>query len=184
MNAGTPTLTVERVIELGAEDLQALCDTTDAAILDGNGFGWLHPPPRGRLQAFYRGMLIIPERELFVGRLDGVIVASAQLWRPTRNNEAQAFAGTLTSHWVAPWARGHGLARMLLQAVEERAQALGLSHLKLDVRETQEAAIQLYEANGYERWGTLPVYARVGAALVAGYFYVKPLPRKGKPRAG
>ena len=83
---------------------------------------------------------------------------------------------------MAPWARGHGLARMLLQAVEERAAALGLSHLKLDVRETQEAAIQLYEANGYERWGTLPAYARVGGKLVAGHFYVKRLPRKGRPR--
>lgn len=177
MNAPTRQVAVERVAELDAKDLEDLCDATDAAILDGNGFGWLRPPPRARLQAYYKGILIIPERELFVGRLDGVIVASAQLWRPTRNNEAQAFVGNLTSHWVAPWARGHGLARMLLQAVEERAAAIGLSHLRLDVRATQEAAIQLYEANGYTRWGTLPAYARVGGELVEGHYYVKRLAR-------
>jgi ribosomal protein S18 acetylase RimI-like enzyme len=181
MNVRSPQPTVERVAALNAKDLEDLSDATDAAILDGNGFGWLQPPSRSRLQAFYKGILIIPERELFVGRLDGVIVASAQLWRPTRNNEAQAFTGTLMAHWVAPWARGHGLARMLLKAVEERAAAIGLSHLKLDVRATQEAAIQLYEANGYTRWGTLPAYARIAGKLVAGHFYVKRLARtKGR----
>lgn len=179
-----PQVAVERVTALDAAELEHLCDATDAAILDGNGFGWLRPPPRERLEAYYRGVLIVPERELFAGRLDGSIVASAQLWRAPRNNEALGFAGTLTAHWVAPWARGHGLARMLLGAVEERAAALGLSHLKLDVRETQEAAIQLYEANGYDHWGTLPAYALVDGALVAGRFYVKRLPkdrRKDKP---
>lgn len=178
-----PVVGVEPVKALANKDLEDLCDATDAAILDGNGFGWLNPPPRARLEAYYKGILIIPERELFVGRLDRVIVASAQLWRPSRSNEAQAFAGTLTSHWVAPWARGHGLARMLLATVEDRAVSLGLSYLKLDVRATQEAAIQLYEANGYTRWGTLPAYARIAGKLVAGYYYVRRLPR-GKGRGG
>ncbi|MEX2647880.1 MAG: GNAT family N-acetyltransferase [Alphaproteobacteria bacterium] len=177
MSERKPDAAIERVTNLGDPDLEELCDATDAAILDGNGFGWLQPPARHRLAAYYRGILIVPERELFAGRLDGVIVASAQLWRAPRSNEAQAFAGTLTAHWVAPWARGHGLARMLLKAVEDRAAELGLSHLKLDVRETQEAAIQLYEANGYTHWGTLPAYARIGGKLVAGRFYVKRLAR-------
>ena len=175
---------VERVTALAAVDLEDLCDATDAAILDGNGFGWLHPPVRDRLEAYYKGVIIVPERELFVGRLDGRIVASAQLWRAPRNNEAQVFAGTVTAHWVAPWARGHGLARMLLAVVEQRAAELGIAYLKLDVRETQTAAIQLYEANGYEHWGTLPAYARIAGALVAGRFYVKRLPRaKGRKSA-
>ena len=173
---------VERVVELTDEELDDLCDATDAAILDGNGFGWLEPPPRSRLKAYYRGILLVPERELFVGRLDGTIVASAQLWRAPRNNEAQAFAGTLTAHWVAPWARGHGLARMLLMAVEERAGELGIGYLKLDVRETQERAIQVYEQNGFRHWGTLPAYAKVDGAIVAGRFYVKKLGKAGKKR--
>jgi hypothetical protein len=173
---------VERVAALGDRDLDDLCDATDAAILDGNGFGWLRPPERSRLKAYYRGILLVPERELFVGRLEGVIVASAQLWKAPRNNEAQAFAGTLTAHWVAPWARGHGLARLLVEAVERRAQALAITHLKLDVRETQTAAIQLYEQNGFVHWGTLPAYAKVDGELVAGRFYVKELARNHKKK--
>ncbi|MSP83940.1 MAG: GNAT family N-acetyltransferase [Alphaproteobacteria bacterium] len=174
---------VERVGELSDQDLGDLSDATDAAILDGNGFGWLRPPDRSRLRAYYRGILLIPERELFIGRLDGTIVASAQLWRAPRNNEAQGFSGTLTAHWVAPWARGHGLARLLLQAVEARAQALGMTHLKLDVRASQDAAIQLYEANGFKHWGTLPAYAKIDGRMVAGRFYVKKLARKHKNKA-
>ena len=106
-------------------------------------------------------MLLVPERELFVARLDGAIVGSAHLVRPPRNNEAQAFAAHLMHSYIAPYARGHGLARMLTAAVEERARELGYHVLNLDVRETQEAAIRLYELLGYIRWGVHPEYALV-----------------------
>ena len=68
-------------------------------------------------------MLLVPERELFVARLDGVIVGSAHLVRPPRNNEAQAFAATLMHSFIAPYARGHGLARLLTHAGRGRARA-------------------------------------------------------------
>src|SRR3546814_8454148 len=80
---------------------------------------------------------ILPERELFVGRLDGTIAGSAQLMRPPRNNEAQNLTGQLTTFFVAPWARGHGLAPALVARVEEAARASGQRVLNLDVRETQ-----------------------------------------------
>ena len=51
----------------------------------------------------------------------------------------------------------------------------GFAVLNLDVRETQTAAIALYETLGYERWGTHPRYARVGGKWVAGFFYSKDL---------
>ena len=73
------------------------------------------------------------------------MVGSAHLVRPPRNNEAQAHAAHLMHSYIAPYARGHGLARMLTTAVEERARELGYHVLNLDVRETQEAAIRLYE---------------------------------------
>ena len=37
---------VEWVTELADRDLEDLCEATEEAILDGNGFGWLTPPPR------------------------------------------------------------------------------------------------------------------------------------------
>ncbi|MEE8532868.1 MAG: GNAT family N-acetyltransferase [Alphaproteobacteria bacterium] len=166
---------VERITALETRDLNDLCDAADAAILDGNGFGWLRPPPRPQLEAYWRGVLVVPERELFVGRLDGVIAAAAQLVKPPPNHEARAFAATLSIHFVAPWAREHGLARSLVDTVEAAAVAESFEVMYLDVRETQAAAIRLYESCGYERWGTLPCYARDDDAMIAGHFYVKRL---------
>ncbi len=64
-----------------------------AAIIDGGGFGWVNPPGRMALETYFRGVLLVPERELFVARLDGHVVGSAHLVRPPRNNEAQAHRG-------------------------------------------------------------------------------------------
>ena len=104
-----------------------------------------------------------------------VICATAQLIRPPRNNEAQAHTAQLTTNFVAPWARGHGLARGIVLAVEEEARVQGVSVLNLDVRETQEAAIQLYQSLGYSHYGTHPRYARVDGQWVAGLFFWKDL---------
>lgn len=170
-----PHFLVEHVEELDDDDLAALCEATDAAIIEGGGFGWINPPGRRALESYYRGILLVPERELLVVRMDGMIVGSAHLVKPPRNNEAQAFAAQLMHAFVAPYARGHGLARMLTEGVESRARELGYHVLNLDVRETQAAAIHMYESLGFERWGTHPNYAMVRGKIVRGYYYCKRL---------
>lgn len=170
---------VEHITELGRGDMEDLCDAAEAAIVDGNGFGWLTPPPRSTLESYWRGVLVMPRREVFVGRLDSVIAASAQLAKPAPNQESSAFAATLTTQFVAPWARGHGLARGLALAIEKAARDAGLRVLNLDLRETQDAAIKLYESLGYQRWGTHPHYAWIDDRWVAGYFYHKDLTGNG-----
>lgn len=172
--------TVERITEFGDEDLGALCEATNAAIIDGGGFGWVQPQARASLESYFRGILLVPERVLFVSRLDGVIVGSVQLVRPSRNNEAQAFAARLEHSYIAPYARGHGLARVMTQRVEDAARGLGYHLLNLDVRETQEAAIALYESLGYIRWGIHPLYARAGGQTVRGLHYYKVLQPGGR----
>ncbi len=112
-----PVVTVERLEALESADLADLCDATETAILDGGGFGWLVPPPREVLERYWQGVLLVPERALFVGRLDGTIAGSAQLVRAARNNEAQAHSAQITTNFVAPWARGQGFARELSLAV-------------------------------------------------------------------
>ncbi len=178
---GPPSLSVERPAELTDDDLQALCEATHAAILDGGGFGWINPPGQQALERYFRGVMLVPERELFVGRVDGVITGSAQLVRPPRNNEAQASSVTFMHAFVAPYARGQGLARMMMLRVEERARAQGYRVLNLDVRETQHAAIALYESLGYARWGEHPAYARVRGKTIRGFFYTKVL-KKDRPQ--
>ena len=173
-------LSTERITGIDDDDMQALCEATSAAILDGGGFGWVTAPGRQMLERYFRGLMMVPERSLFVGRLDGVIVAASQMVRPPRNNEAQAMSATLMHSYVAPYARGHGLARKLTKAVEDSARAMGYQVLNLDVRETQRAAIALYESLGFEHWGTHPHYARVGGRTVRGFFYTKRLQGDGK----
>ncbi len=168
-------IAVEQLKAFRGNDLHDLCDAAEAGIAAGGGFGWLMPPPRQVIEAYWQGVLLIPDRVLFVGRLEGTIAGSAQLVRPPRNNEAQAHAAQMTTNFVAPWARGHGLARALALAVEQAAAAAGFLVLNLDVRETQEAAIQLYRTLGYRHWGTHPHYARVAGKPVAGLFFCKDL---------
>lgn len=172
---GAPKTAVERVTEFHGPDLHDLCDAAEAAILDGGGFGWLTPPLRHVMEAYWKGVLLVPERQLLVARLDGTIAGSGQLWLPTRNNEAGAHNGLLTTFFLAPWTRGHGLARDLLLAVEATARDAGLRVLNLDVRETQDRAIQLYDQLGYRCWGTNPHYAWIDGRWVAGHYYSKDL---------
>jgi ribosomal protein S18 acetylase RimI-like enzyme len=176
-----PRINVERLTQYSGTDLDDLCEATESAIVEGGGFGWLKPPPRQVLENYWKGMLLVPERRVVVGRLDGIVAGSAQLSRAPRNNEAQAFAGTLTSAFVAPWARGHGLGRDIVLEIERLARELGLAVLNLDLRDTQKAAIGLYEGLGYRRWGTHPVYARVENRIVPGHFYYKLLDDRPSP---
>ena len=170
-----PDIRVERIESIGVADLNDLCDAAEAAIRDGGGFGWVKPPAPDVLEAYWRGVILIPERDLFVVRLDGVIAGSCQLLLPTRNNEAQCFACNLTTLFVAPWARGHSLASRLLAQAEQHAVNQGFQIINLDVRATQTAAIQLYRGAGYTRFGVHPRYARVDGKDVTGEFYFKRL---------
>jgi hypothetical protein len=174
-------LAVDIANEIEPHDLEELCEATNAAIIEGGGFGWIQSQDRAALARHFRGVLLVPDRTLFLARLDGTVVGSAQLVRPPRNNEAQTFAAQLTHAYIAPYARGFGLARMLVQRVEEHAAAIGLRILNLDVRATQASAISLFEGMGYTRWGTHPAYARVDGRTVAGHFYFKLLePGRGR----
>lgn len=156
-------------------DLNDLCDATDSAIKAGGGFGWVELPPRDSLERFWQGVIAMPLRQLFVARLDGAICGTCQLIKPTQNNEAQRHAAQISGLFVTPWARGRGLSRMLLDRVEEAAKKMGFTVINLDVRETMDTAIKLYESAGYQQIGAHPYYARVNGDFIAGRYYTKQL---------
>src|SRR4029079_12568967 len=141
-------VTVERLTQYSGTDLDDLCEATESAIVEGGGFGWVRVPARQVLENDWKGVLLIPERRLVVGRLDSVIAGSVQLTRAPRNNEAQAFAGSVTAAFVAPWARGRGIGDAIVAEVEALARELALVVLNLDLRDTQQPAIRLYESLG------------------------------------
>lgn len=170
-----PELSVAKTERFGPGELVELCAATADAIRDGIGFGWVRAPTRQRLEAYWRGVLLVPERVLFLGRVDGSVAASIQLVKPPPAYEAVHFTTHIDTHFVAPWARGHGLAKRLLEAAESEAREGGYSVMRLDVRDTQDRAIALYEGSGYRRWGTLDNYHKVNGEMIAGHFYVKDL---------
>jgi GNAT superfamily N-acetyltransferase len=70
--------------------------------------------------------------------------------------------------WVAPAARGLGLARRLMQAIEDRARAMGFTSLKLDSNSALTPAIALYRSSG---WVDCPAYT----SFPADVWLAKPL---------
>ena len=168
------TVTCERVVSsLSTDDMEALCEAVTAAILDGGGFGWLQPPGSQALERYFEGMLLVPERSLYVVRDKGMICGAGQLARPPSSYEAHAATVNLTGFFVAPYARGRGLGRALANAMIQGAKAMGCKVINCDVRETHDAAIGLFRSLDFEHWGTHPYYARIGGQTVRGLFFSK-----------
>ncbi len=180
----TPVLRVEQLTRINPADLNDVCDATEAAIKVGGGFGWVKVPQRDVLERYWQGVVTIPARLLFVARLDGVICGTAQIILPPDNNEAQSFAAKLTGVFIAPWARGYGLSRMLIEKVERDMVQRGIVVINLNVRETMTAAISLFESMGYQRIGEHPHYAKIDDDILKGYYYTKLLENDVKPTPG
>lgn len=166
---------IRRITEMSSADLVDISQAMEDAILDGLGFNWVTPPTPEVMESYWRGVLVVPERELFGGWLDGTLAAAIQLVKPGRSKETSSFTANIEGHFVAPWARGHGLARGVLHAAEREAAIQGFSVLRLHVRETQDAAIRLYQENGYIRWGVLPYHEIVNGQMIAGHYFYKKL---------
>ncbi len=72
-------------------------------------------------------------------------------------------SGELKRMYVAPAARGLGVGRALLQALEVEAQALGLNRLLLETGIRQQEALGLYRQAGFTE---IPTYGEyVGSPL-------------------
>ncbi|MGA8847340.1 MAG: GNAT family N-acetyltransferase [Nocardioides sp.] len=92
-----------------------------------------------------------PVGSFYVGYLGAVAVVTGA-WR---RSEVRVFGTDRTAEvkrmYVAPGARGRGLARQVLQHLEECAAAAGYEALVLETGVKQPEAIALYESSGYVR---------------------------------
>ncbi len=170
---------IELLEVLNPLDLMDLCDASEATMLDTYGFSvgssqW-QPPLRHDLENYFKGVMLVPERKLVVGRLDGTIAGSIQIVLPHKSNKVSDFTVSVDNHFVAPWARNLGIGKGLLSFVEEYAASHSYQLIRLSVRSTREAAISLYESRSYKRWGVLDKYERIGDKIFSGYFYCKDL---------
>ena len=169
------SIKVELLSSINNIDLADLCNITEQAIKAGGGFGWLKVPHRNILNKYWSGVILIQNRKLIVGRLNGAIAGALQLMFQPSNNEAQKNICNIASHFVAPWARGHGLAKTMIDKAETVVIENGVNCVQLDVRETQDAAIQLFKSKDYKQWGTNPNYAEVDGKNIKGFYYFKKL---------
>jgi uncharacterized protein (DUF952 family)/ribosomal protein S18 acetylase RimI-like enzyme len=84
-----------------------------------------------------------PGGAYLVGFLDGVPVAGGGVKR------LEPRIGEIKRMYVAPAARGRGVARALLGALEDAARRLGHERVRLDTGPLQPHARHLYESAGY-----------------------------------
>ncbi|HEX6373958.1 MAG TPA: GNAT family N-acetyltransferase [Longimicrobium sp.] len=84
-----------------------------------------------------------------VVRRDGVPVGCGAVRR------LDADTGELKRMYVSPDARGTGLGRRLVAALEAEARALGMRRLVLETGTRQAAALALYRATGFQ---PIPLY--------------------------
>lgn len=89
----------------------------------------------------------------WLGRRFVGTVALAPLAPRDERDDVELPLGEVKRMWVADDARGHGLGRRLLVAIEDRARAAGYATLRLDTNEVLVAAIRLYLSAGYRPVG-------------------------------
>ena len=93
---------------------------------------------------------LVPPKGLFLlARLDGEALGCAAL-KVTGQG-----VGEIKRMWVAPAARGLGIAQRLLDALETHAAGMALQTLQLDTNRTLTEARALYLRNGYRE---IPAY--------------------------
>ncbi len=93
---------------------------------------------------------LVPPAGLFLlARLDGAAVGCGGLKLDGRGR------GEIKRMWVAPSARGLGIAQRLLEALEHHAAASGVRTLRLDTNRALAEARTLYLRNGYRE---IPTY--------------------------
>ncbi len=168
-------ISVDSLKYLSEVDLADLCNITEQAINAGGGFGWLRVPTREVLNEYWRKITEDKLSYLIVGRLKGVIAGTLQLSYEAPNIESRKNIAQIKRHFVAPWARGYGLAKSMIDFSEQKAKEDNIKSIQLAVRETQDAAVQLFSSKNYKIWGENPYYAFINGSFVKGIYFFKNL---------
>ena len=168
-------ISVDILIKLSKVDLADLCNITEQAISAGGGFGWLRVPTREVLNAYWNKITDDKLSNLIVGRLNGVIAGTLQLSYEAPNIESRKNIAQIKRHFVAPWARGYGLAKTMIDFSEQKAKEDNIKSIQLSIRETQDAAVQLFTSKDYKVWGENPYYAFINGSFIKGIYFYKNL---------
>ena len=121
-------------------------------------FGSTWEREKDRSEEQWRAAVV--SRTRFVAEADGQAVGMASV-----GEAGSSRAGSVTSFWVHPQARGKGVGDALLLATVETAREAGYDELLLWVVENNEHAQRLYERHGFKRTGATQ-HVRPGDARI------------------
>lgn len=139
-------------------DIRALAALLLDAVASGASVGFLDSLTQAEAEAWWRTKLSTADpRAVFLVARDGDgIAGTVQLLpAPMPNQPHRADVAKLQVHRRA---RGQGLGRALMEAIEARARASGFTLLTLDTKRG-DVAEKLYEQTGWTRVGVIPNYA-------------------------
>jgi GNAT superfamily N-acetyltransferase len=170
----TDAITVRR---LGADDTRERIGQLADVLLDcvegGASVSFMLPMARETALGFWRKVadgLARGERTLLVAEDGDGIAGTVQLI--TDMPENQPHRADVAKLLVHRRARGAGIGRRLMEAVEEEARGQGRRVLVLDT--ASDTAERLYERLGWQRVGVVPDYALLpDGALCQTVFYYK-----------
>lgn len=140
-------------------ELRAFAALLQDAVDDGASVGFLPPLSEADAGQYWETVIAAVAggtRYLFVARADGLVAGSVQLDLPAMPNARHR--GEVMKLLVHRRARGRGLGRGLMQALERQAAVLNRTLLVLDTRRGDPAE-QLYASLGYRPAGVIPRYA-------------------------
>lgn len=137
-------------------DSRRLIDASQAALLE------VYPPEE--CFSFSAEELAAPNAQFLVARVEGAALGCVAL-------VDQGQYGEVKRLYVAPEARGLGLARALMATLENCAADIGLTCLKLETGHELTAAVALYRSLGYRECAAFGGYPDIASNL----FLEKPL---------
>lgn len=164
---------------LGAEEtrerIEQLADVLLDCVEGGASVSFMLPMARETALTFWRNVadgIARSERTLLVAEDEEGIAGTVQLI--TDMPENQPHRADVAKLLVHRRARGAGIGRRLMEAVEDAAREQGRRVLVLDT--ASETAERLYERLGWQRVGVVPDYALLpDGVLCATTFYHKPI---------
>lgn len=139
--------------------LPALCALLQDAVAGGASLGFLTGMDEAEARAYWTQVLgaVGPAQHLWLLRDEaGELLGTVQLALCEKPNGRHR--GEVQKLMVRRSARGQGLARVLLQALEQAARALGCSLLVLDT-EAGSHAETVYTHLGWRKAGEIPAFA-------------------------
>ena len=165
----------EDIILLGVSTIEpemvnSLADLLIAVVEDGASIGFLPPISREEAEAYWN-QIVEPGVLLWVAIKEGRVIGTVQLHLALKKNASHR--AEIAKLMVHPNYRRSGIARLLMNKIENIAVAEGRSLLVLDTREG-DPSNQLYQSLGYVEAGRIPNYAEsASGSLDATVFYYK-----------